>query len=163
VGSTVRDENGALIGSVTMSSDPASVTPQTPVVDMAFVALDPGVTGSGGIAHGTGVHAARPRDDLDIFGAKTGHTSTWVRAAALTFAGPDPLSGDWGFVLITRDGVTAQGDSGAVALFSGTDEVVGHVVGGSPGVYTLVQELDYQLGLSGAPAGSGALVGVSLR
>ncbi len=144
VGVAVTDHGGNRLGTVVECLHPGQSPPQTASGDVAVVELDRRVA-VGGLAHGRAPATVLPRDDLEIHGAATGVTRTWVRGISTFWAGPDPASGDWASVLVTRDGTTAQGDSGALVLRDGTLEPVGHVVGGVPGVYTLIQELDDQL------------------
>jgi hypothetical protein len=141
-GKQVDDNARSLLGTVAECVHPGQVAPQVSSGDVAVVELHAPV---GGVAHGTVVASAASRDDLEIHGAKTGVTRSWVRGLSKFWAGPDPASGDWASVVVMRDGTTADGDSGALVLRDGTLDPVGHVVGGVPGVYTLVQELDEQL------------------
>ena len=143
-GTVVSDQAGNVLGKVAECVHPGQVPPQTPSGDVAVVELDGGVV-VGGVPHATVVATVLPRDDVEIHGAATGVTTTWVRGASPFWVGPDPAAGDWASVLVTRDGTTTVGDSGALALVPGTMGPVGHVVGGVPGVYTLIQELDEQL------------------
>lgn len=162
-GQDVYDSSGAKVGVVTECRDTAQLPPLVPGPDVALVKLDPGVTPSGS-PHASQAGTAQPRSDLRVEGAVSGTSTTWVRGISMWWAGPDPTTGDWGYVLITRDGVTDGGDSGGPVFLDGTDELVGHVVGGSPGVYSLVQEVDYQLGIQPSPAPMNqGLAGVHLR
>lgn len=141
---SVSDQSGGVLGTVAECVHPGQVSPQTPSGDVAVIELSAGAV-VGGVAHATTAATVLPRDDVEIHGASTGVTRTWIRGIATFWAGPDPGSGDWGSVLVTRDGTTGPGDSGALVLRDGTLDPVGHVVGGVPGVYTLIQELDDQL------------------
>ena len=66
-------------------------------------------------------------------------THTWILGISTFWTGPDQSTGDWASVLITKDGTTIQGDSGALVVREGTLEPVGHVVGGKPGGRCCVQ------------------------
>jgi hypothetical protein len=152
-GTIVSDQAGRVLGAITVCVYPGQAPPQQASGDVAVVELEAGIL-FGGIAHATTPATVLPRDDLEIHGAATGTTRTWILGVSTFWTGPDPTTGDWASVLITKDGTTGPGDSGALVVRQGTIDPVGHVVGGKPGVYTLIQELDDQLVWAG---------GVSLR
>jgi len=86
-GSTVHDQNGQPLGKVAARLDPANEPPLTPTPDVALVQFNAGVT-TQGVAHGTTTGTARPRDDVEIHGAKTLSSMTWIRGASPSWAGP---------------------------------------------------------------------------
>ena len=55
------------------------------------------------------------------------------------------MRGMWAQVYFTTDDASQPGDSGCPVLRSGTDELVGHVVGGAPGMTSWIQAIDVQL------------------
>jgi hypothetical protein len=51
--------------------------------------------------------------------------------------------------MITMQAISAPGDSRA-AVVNAAGEVIGHVVGGATGVYSVIHDIDYQLKATGA-------------
>jgi hypothetical protein len=55
------------------------------------------------------------------------------------------VNGTYTDLYTTGNAVTQQGDSGSAANLAGSDELVGHVVGGMRGFTSLIQDANYQL------------------
>jgi hypothetical protein len=144
-GAVMTDAGGNRLGHIVDCLDTTMAAPNVISPDVAVIELSPGVV-CGGVPHSSVSATARLRDDIQLHGAVSGVTQDWVNGVSVTWAGPDPASGDWGVVLLTRAGTTDLGDSGGPVLKVGTTQLVGHIVGGDPGQYSLVQEIDYQLG-----------------
>ncbi|MGO9355402.1 MAG: hypothetical protein ACLP3C_32915 [Mycobacterium sp.] len=87
------------------------------------------------------------RDTVTADGAVTSGQQSELSTVAMTFAGP--CSANWGEAMLTAYAISAPGDSGAQVL-NASGEVVGQVVGGYPGVYSVVQDIDYVLKATGA-------------
>jgi hypothetical protein len=58
--------------------------------------------------------------------------------------------GNWGQAMLTAYAISAPGDSGACVTNAATGALVGHVVGGYTGVYSVIQDVEYQLNAIGA-------------
>jgi hypothetical protein len=133
----VHDAHGQ-VGQVAWANDPTSHG-LTREADFAVVELAHGVTC--GSALGPFARAG-PHDDVFIGGPAgptvkvLGYSQFWYLAST---------GGTLGDAYLTAGQITYGGDSGAaVTLNSG--EVIGHVIGASPGITTIVQDLDFQLG-----------------
>jgi hypothetical protein len=135
-GTAVHDATGH-IGQVVWANDPTNHG-LAREADFAVVELAPGhaCASSFGPAAGAG-----PNADIFIGGVSgpsskvLGYNHFWYIAN---------LNATLGDAYLTAGQITNQGDSGAaVTLRSG--EVIGHVVGASPGVTTIIQDLDFQL------------------
>lgn len=156
-GEAINDDTGSRLGAVGYCIHPCSTQhapkPQEAVLDVAVLELDRGVD-IGGPVHATTPAVVLPRHDVDVYGAVTTPrpVSTWVRGFSSFWMGPDPACGDWADVWVTGDSVSKYGDSGALTTRAGTLEPVGHIVGGAPGAYSLIQDLRSQL------AGCGGLL-----
>jgi hypothetical protein len=59
------------------------------------------------------------------------------------------MAGMWGQLYFTTAGCSVPGDSGAPVIRGGTNEIVGHVVGGATGITSYIQSIDIQLNASG--------------
>ena len=144
-GAQVTDPTGAT-GTVTWSNDPAAVAGPGPGADVAVVVPD-GSTAQGGVPISSAA-IARPGDLLDVRGAFTPAGATQTMLFTLAVYVPR-MTGMWAEVYLTTDAASQPGDSGAAVLRSGTDEIVGHIVGGAPGVTSTVQAIDLQLRAAG--------------
>ena len=88
-------------------------------------------------------------DNVTAYGALTQGKSSALLCAGITFAGPTPAQASYGNVMQTAYPISQPGDSGAPVL-NQDDEIVGHVVAGYRGVYSIVQDVTYQLQAFGA-------------
>ncbi len=135
-GTAVRDSHGQ-VGQVAWANDPTGHG-LTREADFAVVELPQGVA----CASALGPFAqAGPNDDIFVGGpagatAKVlGYSHFWYLAST---------GGTLGDAYLTAGQITHAGDSGAaVTLNSG--EVIGHVIGASPGITSIIQDLDFQL------------------
>jgi hypothetical protein len=147
-GATVYDSTGTTIGTVTESFDfnnPQAVgVPDT--ADIAAIDYYAGVTeGASPVASPSGPVAASIWDILTSYGALSRNVSAAVLSAGAPFASPNPAGANWGEAILTAYAISAQGDSGA-PVYDQHTQLVGHVVGGYPGVYSVIQDATYQLG-----------------
>jgi hypothetical protein len=136
VGAAVHDASG-FVGQVVWANDPTNHG-RVREADFAVVELAPGQT----YASGLGVAArAGPNDDVFIGGPGglssqvLGYNHFWYLAN---------LNATLGDAYLTAGQFTVPGDSGAAVTLR-TGEVIGHVVGASPGITTIIQDLDFQL------------------
>jgi hypothetical protein len=146
-GATVYDSTGTAIGTVTESFDfnnpQALGVPDT--ADIAAIDYYAGVTeGAGPVASPGGPVAARIWDTLTSYGVLSWNVSAAVLSTGAPFASPNPAGANWGEAILTAYAISAQGDSGAPVY--NQHQLVGHVVGGYPGVYSVIQDASYQLG-----------------
>lgn len=147
VGSTVVSA-GVSVGAVTFVEDPASQPALRLAADIAVIELD-----------GTAVSSLRT--DLASTGVMiTGSTvatalskvtSYTVRGkrpgqviGRLIWLGSPAISGLWADVAMTNP-ISDPNDSGAPVLLTGSNLIVGHIVSGSAGFASYVQDIQYQL------------------
>jgi hypothetical protein len=149
VGTPVYDQRSNFVGKISQrmccnfDSSGRAVVPNSDAPDVAVIALsvpDPStsVTSQG---------VARIRDVVTAHGAVTSGQRAELSTVATTFAGPG--AANWGEAMLTAYAISSPGDSGA-RVVNGAGEVVGQVVGGYPGVYSVVQDIDYLLKATGA-------------
>ena len=149
VGTPVYDRHSNLVGKISqrMSCDfdgsGCAVIPNSDVPDVAVIALS--VPDSTTSVTSQGV--ARIRDVVTAHGAVTSGQRAELSTVATAFAGPG--AANWGEAMLTAYPISAPGDSGAQVV-NDAGEVVGQVVGGYPGVYSVVQDIDYLLKATGA-------------
>jgi hypothetical protein len=55
------------------------------------------------------------------------------------------MAGMWAQLYFTTTAASVAGDSGAPVLASGSNDIVGHIVGGAPGLTSYIQAIDAQL------------------
>lgn len=144
VGAHVSDPNGSLLGVVSFSQYPAIATPGRHSADVAVVdILDRDSLGH--VFKGLGVGV--PGDDVTMLGSSGTH-STKLLAYAPWVAVPSMI-GIWGHIYLTGRAISQPGDSGAVVFASDAELPIGHVVGASRPATTYVQDLEFQLAISG--------------
>ncbi|MCV7423807.1 hypothetical protein H7K45_24945 [Mycobacterium yunnanensis] len=142
--------NGAYVGMVSQrmcyeyDQYGQRVTPTMEVPDVCVV--DTSDTFS---STGLSAGIAQIRDVVTSYGAVTSGLSSQLETIGAPFAGPDPSFGVWGETMMTMHAISTGGDSGAVVC-NADGHVVGQVVGGYPGVYSLIQDIDYLLQATGA-------------
>lgn len=130
--------NGAHIGRVVFSCNPADTGAQVGA-DVALIELNPGVPLASTI---TGTAQVQPLNNLLVLNRNRQQAQVMGKANWLTIPS---ANGTYGEIYFTMGGVTQPGDSGAAVLLQGTQQVVGHVVGGSAGITSYIQDIDYQL------------------
>jgi hypothetical protein len=144
VGAAVYDGSNC-IGSVVWSNDPAghggAIEP-----DVAVIELQPNVTISNPIR---GKAIAGPAAAISVLSSGT----TGMIMGLTQFLYMQTQNATCGDTYFTTGQITTGGDSGGPVM-SGTD-VIGHVVGASPGITSFVQDVDYQLREAANPLRSG--------
>jgi hypothetical protein len=96
----------------------------------------------------TATGAAVRRATLDVCTPSTPTPTAVVVTGFFLWYAPDSAQADWADCYIVPS-CAGPGDSGAPAFLQGTSIVVGHVVGGVPSKYTLIQAIDTQLSAVG--------------
>ena len=97
----------------------------------------------------TAQSVARIWDKVTRYGGVTSGVTSRLRTVGTTFAGPNRRVGNRGEAMITMHAISARGDSGAAGV-NAVGEVIGHMVGGATGVYSVIHDIDYQLMATGA-------------
>lgn len=141
----VRDRGGNRLGLVAETLHRHNTPPAPGCPDVAFIKT-PSIPPS---VRPAAVRAPIEGEGLRLIGQK-GPATTWVQGIAqvLRVRRTEPA---WGEVILTGDPVAVPGDSGGAVY--GTDvALVGHIVGGAPGAYSVVQDIQYQLNALGAVA-----------
>jgi hypothetical protein len=133
------------IGTVVWSNDPAghgtAIEP-----DIAVIELQPGVTLSNPIPRKT---TAGPAATISVLSSGMAGVVMGV-TPFLFMQSQNATCGDTYF---TTSEITTGGDSGGPVMLGG--DVIGHVVGASPGIMSFVQDLDYQLREAANPLRAG--------
>jgi len=149
IGQRVNQIGGRGRGIVTFTEDPSTAPPGKLCADVAVIDFIDDPYSGGFITRYKGTNQAFARDGLMIYRA-TGDTPAEVFGFCPWIAVPS-MNGLWANVYLTTACVTEKGDSGAqVVLVSEDDLLVGHVVGGSPGMTTYIQDAELQLNVTGA-------------
>lgn len=117
------------------------------VADIAIIDMD--TDGTQGFAPRTGTFGVRParkREAVSLF--KNSKARSWVRTVVKDFALRLDLA-SWGEIALTAEAMSRGGDSGSLVM--GADgAVVGHIVAGHEGVYSVIQDMEYCLREVGA-------------
>lgn len=129
---------GTQIGQVVFSCNPANTGAQVGA-DVALIELNHGVPL---ITTITGTAQVEPTNNLLVMNRNRQQVQVMGKANWLTIPS---ANGTYGEIYFTMGGVTQAGDSGAAVLLQGTQRVIGHVVGGSTGMTSYIQDIDYQL------------------
>lgn len=145
----VATSGGRPIGEVVFSVSPQQQPPNVASADVALIDVSNWFDDDGP-QHSTEPVAAQLRMMLTAYGAASGVQSAWVKGIVGSYVGEHDTHGDWSDVLVTMGSLSAPGDSGAIVMVEDTDGIVGHVVGGFPGIHSLVQDVTFQLEASGA-------------
>ena len=140
-------EGNTNIGAVVWSNDPAghgtAVEP-----DIAVIELASGVKVTNPI---TRTATAGPAATITIHSSQTPGTIMGM-SQFLFMQQQNATCGD---IYFTTAEITASGDSGGPVLLG--SDVIGHVVGGSPGITSFIQDVNYQLREAANPLRSGLL------
>lgn len=146
LGTTVHDSSGTN-GQVTYSHNPATVAGVVPAADVAVIEHVPHVAVTGPPI--STAASAEGRAAVEIHGAASGIVTTEVMGFTPFLYVPS-MAGMWGQVYFTTAGVTQAGDSGSPTLLSGTETLIGHLVGASGHLTSYIQAIDLQLHASGS-------------
>lgn len=138
VGVLARTETGDAIGKVEASLCRSTTSTLSPTADVAFI----GMTNRRSPKPGPGIKAMAPRDAVTVWGQR-GPVSTWVQGMMKEMV-VTPDTASWGEVTLTGTAVASEGDSGG-PVETGDGLLVGHVVGGTPRAYSVIQDIEYQL------------------
>jgi len=142
------DSGANLLGVVADTVNYASVPPGTATPDIATIELAAHVRDDpapGAKSPGT----VRTWQSVTAYGAKTSGKTSQISTALVSFAGPNQNVGDFGLSAMTMRPISAPGDSGA-CVYNNAGDLVGHIVSGYPGVYSVMQDITYQLEEFGA-------------
>ncbi|MFF5808248.1 trypsin-like peptidase domain-containing protein [Streptomyces sp. NPDC012746] len=137
------DGNAQLVGEVKRTMHCGLTAPRQETADVAVIILE--ATEPDGLRAAPKVSTigtAHRWDQVTAFGART----SGFRAHLLTAGNPfvnRPDGGDWGEAAMTAYPISAPGDSGA-PVYNESDELVGVIVGGYEGLYSIVQDISYQ-------------------
>jgi hypothetical protein len=141
VGATVQV--GSLTGQVVYSNHRHLHQRPVRCADVAVLALDDGWRTVIPVPQLAGTGAVAQLDVVDSYNLSgTGHPGQVVRFLGESFPMRE-TEGAWGDFFMV-DAISRQGDSGAIA-FDEHGDVVGQIVGGADGSYSIVQEIDYLL------------------
>lgn len=143
-GGVARDPAGNS-GFVTFSSDPARIPASAVTVDVAVIET----TYAGGGPPIAGQATAAGRELVTLHGNQSGQKSAGIFAYC-QFLNTPTAGGQWADVYLTDVGISQKGDSGAPVLKDGTDELIGHLVGGSGNTTSYIQDIGMQLRACGA-------------
>ncbi|MGW4652054.1 trypsin-like peptidase domain-containing protein [Kitasatospora sp. NPDC004289] len=150
-GVAAYDTNAQRLGSVGATKHCAIVLARQETADVALIELDAATPDTQRATPPISVIGTGHKwDQVTAFGAVTSGQWAALLTAGHPFAGPDgPGGGDWGQTMMTAYAISAPGDSGA-PVYNQQNELIGHVVGGYPGVYSVIQDANYQLTEVGA-------------
>jgi hypothetical protein len=143
-GSAAYTASGSYVG-VTIDSL-SLANPGPPTIDIAVIEYGTGVYDTPGVRPSSlRPRAARIRDTVVGHGARTPGAAARVVAINAQFAGPTPNSAPWSDAIILSGTISTNGDSGGMVLDAGTGELVGHIVGGFQGAFSILQDATAQL------------------
>ncbi|GGT26689.1 hypothetical protein GCM10010222_80570 [Streptomyces tanashiensis] len=137
------DGKAQLVGEVQRSMHCGRTAPRQETADVAVIILEE--TEPDGIRaapKASTLGAASRWDEVTAFGAVTSGQRSRLLTAGNPFVN-QPEGGDWGEAAMTAYAISAPGDSGA-PVFNQSDELVGVIVGGYEGLYSIVQDISYQ-------------------
>jgi hypothetical protein len=136
--------NSSTIGTVTYTTDPAYKPSATLSADVAVITINQSsIRFLSPSIKIRGVAKAGSTDRIESHCVNGRHAEGIFAKAPWIFV--PQMAGLWGEVYMTQAPISVAGDSGAPVFLQGTEMIVGHVVGGSPGMTTYVQDIDYQL------------------
>jgi len=127
---------GTVFGTVRFSKDPSGGGTAR-CVDVAVVELASGITFSPSLS---GPTSAGPSTSVSV-NTVSGGSGTIIALASFFYMAS--MGGTYGDAYLTSAAFTTGGDSGAAAVDS-SNNVIGMVVGASPGVTTIIQDIGYQ-------------------
>jgi hypothetical protein len=142
IGSTVLF-GGKQIGSAVYSNDPAGhglrIEDDAAVVELRSPgAFHRQISGMGVAGVGDSVSVQSPQ----VIG------NAQIQGYATFFNSPK-TNATYGELYLTYGQVTQPGDSGA-AVLDRQGDIIGHVIGGSPGVFSYIQDIHYQMRMIGS-------------
>ena len=79
-----------------------------------------------------------------MYGAVTTGARGTLLSSSRPFAGPSQQHGHWDEALVTDKAISKGGDSGGMVLDAATGALIAHIVGGYPGVYSVLQDAEAQ-------------------
>ena len=141
-GTVVRDDQ-SFLGDTIASISPTRAKTSAIVADVAVVLPHlPNAWGVSAPVRGT----AEPQggSSVTMIGGASGVCEARVRGA-LRYAWDPETPGQWGEAFETFGTFSMQGDSGAPVVLTGTERLVGHLVGASGSFCSYIQDIDYQL------------------
>jgi hypothetical protein len=147
VGASVGCGNKHL-GRVAFSIDPAQMPAGTASADVAVVVVDDPAAAAGGARVAGAATASGGCRVTCIAGGSGTWTATVMAKSAFIYI--PSMTGMWGDTYMTLQGPSVPGDSGAPVFLEGTENLIGHTVGGAPGVMSFIQDIDLQLQATGA-------------
>lgn len=142
VGAQVTDAHG-ISGTVVWSHNPTASPSAAPAADIALIEPSSGGCGSGSVTINR-TTISRPGDGVDVHGALTSAASSQTMGFTPALFVPQ-MAGMWAQLYFTTTAASVPGDSGAPVLASGSNDIVGHIVGGAPGLTSYIQAIDAQL------------------
>lgn len=144
VGARVTDIDESFVGVVSFSQDPSIAPSGRLSADVAVVeTLGQETIGAQFKGIGTGL----PGEEVVMFGS-SGINSGTLFAYAPWVAIP-ALVGFWADIYLTDHAISQRGDSGAAVITPDSERVIGHVVGASRPATTYIQDIEFQLAVSG--------------
>jgi hypothetical protein len=142
VGSTVTDTH-AITGNVVWSHNPGATASVAPAADVALI--EPITAGFGAaLVAINGSSRSQPGSRVEVHGAITPHGTSQTMGFTSALFVPQ-MAGMWAQLYFTTTAASASGDSGAPVLAAGTNDIIGHVVGGAPGLTSFIQSIEAQL------------------
>lgn len=144
VGASAYTTNSTYVGRVVESHDIAGLPPRSAGMDTALIELSATAPDAGALAPDK-TTPGQIWDSVVAFGAVSTGARARLLSAGRPFAGPSQAHGHWDEALVTDHPISVRGDSGGMVLDVTTGGLIGHVVGGYPGVYSVIQDAEAQL------------------
>ncbi|MFD4644817.1 trypsin-like serine protease [Streptomyces sp. NPDC058441] len=148
VGAAAFDVGANLIGYVSFTNSCRSVNPWEATADVAVVEFENDDYRQQYAASDVALGTATETDVVTAEGAITRGMSSHLLTVGAKILGPSEAGGNWDEAMITIRDISAKGDSGA-AVFNQRQELIGHIVGGRRGAYSVAQDITYQLSFCG--------------
>lgn len=134
------------VGTVVASLNIATLPPGQPGFDIALIELATSALDTGPIQPSSLVpRPGQIGDNVAGYGRFSMGAQSRLVTAGAPFAGPNWAAGSWANASITVGHISTGGDSGGMVLDSSTGRLIGHIVGGYPGVYSIIQDAQAQL------------------
>lgn len=118
------------------------VQKEADIPDVAFIELDNQNDPIAATNYVAG--PAKKWDIVTSYGAVTSGQSAPLAAVRCAITSGNEAYGNWAEAMFTRKAISTFGDSGA-AVFNADAQVVGQVVGGYPGAFSVIQDIEYLL------------------